>query len=164
MEEQGGYRHQGADLRENIAESHIKGGFWLNRNVNPTGEDALGEWSACGGVKALGELAKWVDETGDPRVGYPDQGPAGLNCSKHGICKVLFGGSGMEKPAIIGDIDQQIGAFQDEAAGQIPQSIFKANQRGDFQWRIGGLKKGELSARREIARNQIAGDPGKERE
>src|SRR4029077_18127389 len=69
----------------------------------------------------------------------------------------------MLKPAVVGDVDEQITAVKHELPDKVADGDFETNQRRDMNCRIGQGENGVLGPGREISRDPCAGDRRKKR-
>src|SRR5436309_3818729 len=81
---------------------------------------------------------------------------------------MLSGAGGVQEPAVIGDVDQNIDAFliaprKHKLPGQLTDGVFEANQRRNLYVRGAESKPCVLPAECEIAGDPPAGDGGEQR-
>src|ERR1700693_860305 len=69
----------------------------------------------------------------------------------------------MQKPAVVGYIDQKIRAVEDKLPDEIADGVFETNQGRDADIGFGQMKHGMFATRSEIARDPSAGDGGEKR-
>ena len=97
------------------------------RDVDLTGQHAFVECIVGIVLQNLGDVSELVHKTSDASVGGADHWAPIFNATKDGVGDVLAGTERMQKPTIVGHIDQKIRAVNDKSPDEIPDGIFETN-------------------------------------
>ena len=127
-------------------------------------KDALHECAGIVITKGFANHAMAVDGAGDPGICSAHHGKFGFCATENGILQVLRGSCAFEEPSIIGNHNKKLGALESEVAGEIAKSVFKTNERPEFDWLRLHIEDFVFGAGIKIRRYQIAHDLGEKRE
>ena len=83
-------------------------------------------------LEKFGDAAEFIHETGDAGVGGADHRASCFDAAENCVGQMLPRAGGAQEPAVVGDIDEQVRAFDYELSRQFSDCIFKANQRRDL--------------------------------
>ena len=115
-------------------------------------------------AKGFANHSMAVDGAGDPGICSAQHGNLRLGTSENGILQVLGGSGAFEEPSIISHYDKKLGALESKVAGEIAKSVFKTNERPEFDWLRLHIEDFVFGAGIKIRRHQIAHDLGEKRE
>ena len=129
-------KDQGRDNRarfgEELAVADVEGEHGSGGDIHLARKCALFECAAAIVAQDLGDAPEVVDKASDASVCRTHQGPARFNAAKNGIGEMLMGAGRTKEPTIVSHRHQEIGPIEDEATGELPNSILEANERRDM--------------------------------
>ena len=116
-----------ANLGEQFAVARVESELAILRNIHLTGENAFRKGVAGVVAKDLGDAAEFVHKAGHARIGRANHRPPIFYTTEDRVCEMLMRSGGMQKPAVIRHINQNVRAVTDESPDQLADGIFKAN-------------------------------------
>src|SRR5947207_4693205 len=134
----------------------IKSGLGIYGDPDLAGERALGKRTGVFVHEHLSDVAELVDEAGDAGVGGADHRESRFDATKDGVREMLTRTGRPEKPTVVGDIDEKIGAGQNELAREIANRVLEANERRDLRLVAGQFEHREFFSERKIIRDLVA--------
>src|ERR1700759_184598 len=88
----------------------IKSEFVIDRGLDLVQKTALAESASVVILQDVVNPAELINETGHAGVGRPHHGTPCLDTAENGMSQMLAGSGRMQKPAVVGHIDQEVGA------------------------------------------------------
>ena len=116
-----------ANLGEQFTVPCVKRHLPILRNIHIAGQHPFRERVASVVAKDLRDAAEFVYKTRHAGVGRANHRPPIFHTTEDRVCEMLMRSGGMQKPAVIGHVNQNVRAVADEPPDQLSDSVFKAN-------------------------------------
>jgi len=147
---QSGDRHTGPT--EDVAVAVVEGGR-VRRGSERNSEGC--EAGAVNGLVFVAEevtdAALWIDPAGDAVVAGTYERHAVLDGAEHGVGEVLPLLGAFAKPAVVGQVDHQVGVVVDVLAGAMGETILEADERSGTHAEVPEVELGSIGAGSESA-------------
>lgn len=88
-------------------------------------------------AKEFAEATAGIDPAGQAVVGAAEQGNAILNGTERSTGGVLPLGRAVAEPAVVGEINKEVGVVIDRFADEMPERVLEANQGSGLDGAVG---------------------------